>query len=147
MNCNNHKEEEVVMMNLPSMIVFDLDDCLWTPEMHELYDAPTIPIPGILGYSSHNNQEEKGIVGMGVPKKNHPIVKLYDGARQVLRELALNPKYQNILLAVASTSLEPSYSYICLKGIEIIPGQTIQDMITYVHHPLHKYILCELILF
>jgi len=32
--------------SLPNMIVFDLGDCLWTPEMHELYDVPSIPVQG-----------------------------------------------------------------------------------------------------
>ena len=125
---HNSKQSQMNSEKLPSMIVFDLDDCLWTPEMHELYDAPTIPIQGNLNPSS-SEEEEKGVVGMGVPRIGQ-IVRLYDGARQSLRELALNPKYKNIILAVASTSLEPSYSHLCLEGIEVIPGLTIKDMLT-----------------
>ena len=34
--------------NEDAMIVFDLDDCLWTPEMHELYGMPSKPVRGNL---------------------------------------------------------------------------------------------------
>jgi len=114
---------------LPTMIVFDLDDCLWTPEMHELYSKPTIPVKGILNEHTLSSKEIKGVVGLS----NHhgDTVRLYDGARQALYELATNPKYQNVIIGVASTSLEPSYSYACLEGIEILPGHTMRDMITY----------------
>jgi hypothetical protein len=56
------------MTKLPSMIVFDLDDCLWTPEMHEL------PVHGELNpnYNSMSrnrngkHKQQKGIVGLQV---------------------------------------------------------------------------------
>lgn len=121
-NCHSKDNDE-----LPSMIVFDLDDCLWTPEMHELYNAPTLKIKGKL---DPKNEEEVGTVGMGVPKVGQ-IVKLYQGARLALRELALDPKYKGITIAVASSSLEPSYSRMCLEGIEILPNLTMNDMISY----------------
>ena len=39
-----------------------------------------------------------------------------------------NPLYEGIQLATASSSLEPSYSYACLDGLEILPGLTMGDM-------------------
>jgi len=127
--------------NLPSLIVFDLDDCLWTPEMHELSGLPTIPIEGPL---DQNNIETSplGTIGMKVRRgrsgggwggygNEEEIVELYSEARLVLRELAINPKYKDVEIAVASTSLEPSYSQACLDGIEIIDGVTMRDMISY----------------
>jgi hypothetical protein len=122
-NKNNHREAAPL---LPSMIVFDLDDCLWTPEMHELPDMPEIPIHGDLG----NGQ--KGVIGLKVARYADSTVTLYDGARKVLHELATNPLYRGVVLATASSSLEPSYSYACLDGIEISPGSTIADMMRYV---------------
>jgi hypothetical protein len=111
---------------LPSMIVFDLDDCLWTPEMHELPGLPSIPIEGSL-----DNHKMRGVVGLKVPR-NGPTVFLFDGARKALHELATNPQYEGVILATASSSLEPSYSYACLERIEILPGLSISDMMTYV---------------
>ena len=43
-------------------------------------------------------------------------MELYPGARRTLRELATNPKYQEVKIAVASTSLEPAYSRACIEG-------------------------------
>jgi len=107
------------------MIVFDLDDCLWTPEMHELPGMPEIPVHGVL-----NGNGQKGVVGMQVPRYRDTVV-LYDGARKVLHELATNPLYEGVLLATASSSLEPSYSYACLDQIEILPGLTVGEMMSF----------------
>eukprot|EP00957_Ditylum_brightwellii_P075002 5700200-Ditylum_brightwellii.AAC.1 len=105
---------------LPSMIVFDLDDCLWTPEMHELPGYPDIPVQGYLNPSSDSSssdddddEEEVGTIGMQVPRYK-TTVKLYTGARRALRELVTNPNYKHIVIGVASTSLEPSYSHACI---------------------------------
>lgn len=124
------------------MIVFDLDDCLWTPEMHELPGLPEIPIHGNLipvDVNSDQDQKEKkktkkGVVGLQVPRygnRDNCTVTLYDGARKILYELATNPIYKDVQLATASSSLEPSYSYACLDGIEILPGLVIGDMMNY----------------
>jgi Acid Phosphatase len=45
--------------------------------------------------------------------------------------LVTDPQYQGILLAVASTSLEPTYSHACLQAIEILPGKTIHHLLHY----------------
>lgn len=131
--------------DLPAIIVFDLDDCLWTPEMHELSGPPSIPVEGPLDPTDHAS--ELGTVGMKVPSRrraggggfdwggcndaSEEIVELYPGARRVLRELATNSKYGDVKIAVASTSLEPSYSRACINGIEIVGGVTMKDMISY----------------
>lgn len=116
---------------LPSLIVFDLDDCLWTPEMHELPGLPEIPVHGDLAPHLPDN-DQKGVVGLMVSRARYrDTVTLYDGARRVLYELATNPIYKGVQLATASSSLEPSYSYACLDGIEITPGVTLGDMMAY----------------
>lgn len=140
-SCTNNNKQ-----TLPTLIVFDLDDCLWTPEMHELSGLPSIPVEGPL---DPNNIESSslGTIGMKVPSRrrgrgggfdwggynndSEEVVELYPGARQVLRELATNSKYKDLQIAVASTSLEPSYSRACLEGIEILEGTTMKDMISY----------------
>jgi magnesium-dependent phosphatase 1 len=118
------------MTKLPSMIVFDLDDCLWTPEMHELPGHPEIPVHGNLTPSDTSGKPQQGVFGLQVPRYRDTVT-LYPGARRVLYELATNPIYKGVLLATASTSLEPSYSYACLAGIEILPNLTMGDMMSY----------------
>ncbi|KAL7543561.1 hypothetical protein ACHAWF_007419 [Thalassiosira exigua] len=131
--------------DLPSIVVFDLDDCLWTPEMHELSGTPSIPVEGPL--DPDDPMSPLGTVGMKVPSRRRgggrfdwggydrddgeEIVELYPGARQALREIATDPKYRSVRVAVASTSLEPSYSRACLDGIEVVEGVTMRDMISY----------------
>ena len=109
---------------LPTMIVFDLDDCLWSPEMYTLSAKPSIPVEGDLGDGT------QGVVGLKVPPAG-PTVRLFSGARQVLRELATDPQYQGVILAAASSSEEPSFSYACLEGIEVVKGVTLRDMLQY----------------
>lgn len=124
--------------DLPSMIVFDLDDCLWTPEMHELSGPPSVRVEGPLDPNDPCGSP-LGTVGMKVPSRrrggwggdDEEIVELYPGARLALRELALDPKYRGIPIAVASTSLEPSYSHASIDGLEILPDLTLRDMISY----------------
>jgi magnesium-dependent phosphatase 1 len=131
-SCTNSNNDDV----LPKLIVFDLDDCLWTPEMHELSGMPTIAVEGPL--DPNDNTSILGTVGMKVPSRrrgrlndDEEIVELYPGARLVLRELATNPKYSGVKIAVASSSLEPSFSRACISGIEIIEDVTMKDMISY----------------
>ena len=52
---------------LPSLIAFDLDDCLWTPEMHELSGMPSIEVEGPL--DPDDNTSTLGTVGMKVPSR------------------------------------------------------------------------------
>lgn len=143
--CNNNQEVPVQSSDLPTIIVFDLDDCLWTPEMHELSGMPSIPVEGPL--DPNDNQSTLGVVGMKVPSRrrgrgggfdwggyntdDEEVVELYPGARLALRELVMNPKYRGIKVAFASTSLEPSYSRACLDGIEIVEGVTMRSIVSH----------------
>ena len=125
---------------LPALIVFDLDDCLWTPEMHELSGMPSKPIEGPL--DPNNPDSPLGTIGLAVPRgkrggwgsyndDDEEVVELYHGARLALRELISNPEYKNIQIGVASTSLEPSYSRACIAGIEISQEIYLKDIISY----------------
>ena len=111
---------------------------------HELPGLPEIPIHGDYTHlsrsSSDKNSESRRttinvVVGLQIPGVRRgrynfvdDTVKLYDGARQVLYELATNSIYKDIQFATASSSLEPDYSYACLQNIEILPYKTMHDM-------------------
>ena len=117
--------------------------------MHELSGMPSIPVEGPLDPTDDGST--LGTVGMKVPSSRRrgggrgfdwggyanddsgEIVELHPGARLALRELATNPKYGGVRIAVASTSLEPAYSRACIDGIEIVDGVTMRDMISYSH--------------
>eukprot|EP00966_Prymnesium_polylepis_P037845 878101-Prymnesium_polylepis.1 len=55
---------------LPKLLVFDLDACLWSPEMYELGAAPT-------AYDA----------SLGGVKAGHDTVKLFPGAAAVMQLL------------------------------------------------------------
>ena len=137
--------------HLPTMIVFDLDYCAWAPEMHELSGMPSVEVEGPLDPDGDFATTPLGCVVLSVPKRRgrngrgrtipswelddgydgDETVRLFDGARRALRELALNPRYRGIVLACASSSLEPSYSHACLDKLEVLPDLTLRDMFTY----------------
>eukprot|EP00586_Coscinodiscus_wailesii_P003926 CAMPEP_0172485266 /NCGR_PEP_ID=MMETSP1066-20121228/13227_1 /TAXON_ID=671091 /ORGANISM="Coscinodiscus wailesii, Strain CCMP2513" /LENGTH=224 /DNA_ID=CAMNT_0013250409 /DNA_START=75 /DNA_END=749 /DNA_ORIENTATION=+ len=124
---------------LPKMIVFDLDDCLWTPEVFTLPSPPSIPVRGDLNPSTSSSAPhrqnpksspaEEGIIGMRCAGGG-PTVHLFPGARATLRELVLNSHYADVTVALASSSLEPDYSHMCLD-IEIVPGMSLMDVVSY----------------
>jgi magnesium-dependent phosphatase 1 len=117
------------MRMIPSMIVFDLDDCLWSPEMYTLHDMPSIREEGDLTPAGIPALNARGCIGLKVPRGQ--TVRLFSGARRVLYELATNPKYECVIIASASSSEEPTFSYSCLRNIEILPGLTMDKMFSY----------------
>ena len=91
-------------MSLPKMIVFDLDACLWMPEMFELTAPPT-------KYDPSQNGVRAG----------QETVKLFQGAQEVLRTLLTEDRFQGVKIAVASSTTEPKYANRCLEELRIDP--------------------------
>ena len=105
-------------MTLPSLIVFDLDHCLWSPEMFELDNAPT-----------------KWDAKRGGVKAGSDTVKLFPGARDTLMRLLTDPTFQECKIAAASSTTEPAYAKTCLEQTPIdLSGErteTMGDLIKY----------------
>eukprot|EP00747_Dinoflagellata_sp_TGD_P218020 gnl/TRDRNA2_/TRDRNA2_90335_c0_seq1.p1 gnl/TRDRNA2_/TRDRNA2_90335_c0~~gnl/TRDRNA2_/TRDRNA2_90335_c0_seq1.p1 ORF type:complete len:197 (+),score=29.65 gnl/TRDRNA2_/TRDRNA2_90335_c0_seq1:64-654(+) len=101
---------------LPGLIVFDLDACLWTPEMYELRCAPT------------QYDEKRGGVAAG-----SETVRLFPGAAAVLRRIRTDGNFASCKIAVASSTTEPAYAATCLESLPVKSDKktTISDM---VHH-------------
>jgi magnesium-dependent phosphatase 1 len=106
---------------LPRLVVFDLDACVWHPEMYELDDAPTAPVHADLGFG-------RQVAGL---QAGDSTVRLYEGALIALRELHTHPAFGNVKLASASSSLVPEYSWACMAGLEILPGVPVSDAFSY----------------
>lgn len=104
---------------LPRLIVFDLDACLWHPEMFELDGAPT-----------RFDAKADGIATTG-----SDVVRLFPGARNVLHRLLVEPQFQNVQVGVASSTTEPSYATTCLENLPIDPtgdrGERVADIIDF----------------
>ena len=103
---------------VPSLFVFDLDACLWSPEMYELDSAPTT-------YD----------LKRGGVKAGRDTVKLYPGAHTVLRRLLTEDQFKNCKIAAASSTTEPAYALTCLEQMPIDnSGQrttVMADLITF----------------
>lgn len=50
-------EKSRAQLRLPLLVVFDLDSCLWTPEMFELRGSPTEPVKGELLQAGEGNSK------------------------------------------------------------------------------------------
>ena len=89
---------------LPKLIVFDLDACLWHPEMFELSSAPT-----------------KYDASAGGVRAGRDCVKLFPGALKVLKRLT-DPTFSSCKIAVASSTTEPRYAATCLEQLVVSIG-------------------------
>ena len=113
---------------LPRLIVFDLDDCLWTPEMYTLPQKPSNEIQGVV----NEDTGDRGVVGVQCGSSG-PTVKLFSDARRVLQRIhnERDTTFQHTQFAVASSSEEPSYSRSCLEKIDILPGVKMKSLFPY----------------
>eukprot|EP00930_Biecheleria_cincta_P061240 TRINITY_DN46815_c0_g1_i1.p1 TRINITY_DN46815_c0_g1~~TRINITY_DN46815_c0_g1_i1.p1 ORF type:complete len:213 (-),score=27.58 TRINITY_DN46815_c0_g1_i1:21-566(-) len=91
---------------LPALIVFDLDACLWSPEMFELSAAPT------------SYDGSRGGVAAG-----RDTVRLFPGAVAVLQRLLNDSRFKDTKVAVASSTTEPVFANTCLNNLRIHPDQ------------------------
>jgi magnesium-dependent phosphatase 1 len=89
---------------LPSLIVFDLDACLWTPEMFELNTSPTVYDPKAGGM-----------------RAGQDTVRLFPGAQAVIRKILLSDEFKSVRVAVASSTTEPTYAKSCIEGLPCCP--------------------------
>ena len=87
---------------LPRLIVFDLDACLWTPEMFELQSAPT-------KYDS----TRQGVVA------GQDTVRLFPGAVAVLQRMMTEPAFADVKIALASSTTEPHFAATCISNLRI----------------------------
>lgn len=87
---------------VPKLLVFDLDACLWSPEMFELHAAPT----------SYDAQA-------GGVRAGSEVVRLFPGALSVLRRLITDPALANTKLGVASSTTEPAWANRCLDVLVV----------------------------
>lgn len=112
-------------MSLPSLCVFDLDMCVWSPEMYELDDIPTEEdaIRGDL------NGRGEGVIAVN---SGYAVIRIFPGALLALQECA-DGKYDGMKLAVASSADTPLAEKIgraAMKLLEVLPGVTMYDVLT-----------------
>merc|ERR1712166_335689 len=102
-----------MMRVLPRLVVFDLDFCLWHPEMYELAGSP------------FRKQ------GEAVVDKRGTEIELFPAARTVLNSLATDPQWEQTQVAYASRTDKPAWARECLGLIEVAPGVTMEQLGAY----------------
>mmetsp|Transcript_16972 Transcript_16972/g.25544 ORF Transcript_16972/g.25544 Transcript_16972/m.25544 type:complete len:172 (+) Transcript_16972:114-629(+) len=106
----------------PAMVVLDLDDCVWTPEMYTLDEMPSTPIYGDL------NGLGDGVIGV---KSGYETIRMFPGALQALQE-CYQGMWGDMRLGVASSADTPRAAEIAqaaLRILEVVPGITIRDVL------------------
>mmetsp|Transcript_21084 Transcript_21084/g.21205 ORF Transcript_21084/g.21205 Transcript_21084/m.21205 type:complete len:243 (+) Transcript_21084:158-886(+) len=113
--------DDNISARIPSLVVFDLDMCLWKPEMFELNEIPTEKVFGDLGPYG------RGVVGV---KSGIETIELFPDGLQVLQEFYLG-KYPNMKIATASACSNPHAVRIGRKAmemLEVLPGVTMRQV-------------------
>jgi magnesium-dependent phosphatase 1 len=110
-------------MQLPELIVFDLDQCLWTPEMYTLSKLPTKDRVKLGNLGGHG----AGVVGV---YSGGELIQLFPDALEILQDIYLE-KYPGVRIAAASSADTPQAVKIgktAMGILEILPGVTMRDV-------------------
>lgn len=103
---------------LPRCVVFDLDGCLWSPEMYELsWDRGGAPF----AYDTQGVMRDK----------RGCVISLHSGVESALTELATDKKWKGVTVAVASCCDVPPWAFELLGKFEFGPSKSkLNELIT-----------------
>jgi len=107
---------------LPQLVVFDLDQCLWHPEMYTLDELPSNPVIGKLGM-----YEGDGVISV---RSGYEQIQLFPDALKILQEFYLGI-YPNMRIAAASSADTPRAVQIgraAMNMLEILPHVTMRQV-------------------
>lgn len=90
----------------PKLIIFDLDGCLWRPEMYEL-----IHFMGNIGAPFRQSEQDRNVL---LTDGNQPVHLLKD-VREVMRDLYTESKWKNIPVGISSRTDAPHWAQKLLK--------------------------------
>lgn len=90
---------------LPRALVFDLDGCLWAPEMYELWGRGGAPFT----LTKNGNLKDR----------SGEEVELLGDVRNIMLELKTDEKWKDTVIGVASTCDEPSWARECIQKVEV----------------------------
>jgi magnesium-dependent phosphatase 1 len=86
---------------VPKLVVFDLDGCLWRPEMYEL-----VHFSGGKGAPFRPSEHDKNVL---LTVAGEPVHLLKD-VREVMRELYLDPQWQSVMVGISSRTDAPHWA-------------------------------------
>eukprot|EP00927_Polykrikos_kofoidii_P028169 TRINITY_DN24632_c0_g2_i1.p1 TRINITY_DN24632_c0_g2~~TRINITY_DN24632_c0_g2_i1.p1 ORF type:complete len:211 (-),score=31.42 TRINITY_DN24632_c0_g2_i1:55-687(-) len=102
---------------LPKCVVFDLDGCVWHPDMYMLWNGGGAPF----------QQRPDGTL----EDCGGNTVALHSGVRAAMNELVDDEKWSGVTVAAASCCDEPTWAHECLQKFVLNPqGRTLDDVLT-----------------
>ena len=114
-------------MTLPELIVFDLDNCVWFPEMYQLW-----------GGGAPFKQTPDG----DLTDRSGERVYLMGDIRNIMNELKNDSKYANVEIAIASCCDEPKWAEECLRKFKINENEHLGSVFKYKHiYKVRNYLL------
>jgi len=99
---------------LPRCLVFDLDGCVWDPEMYELWGGGGAP------FKKNNDGTLSDRAGTRVH--------LLGAVKEIMYEFASDKKWKDSKICVASSCDEPSWARDCIRLFEVGEGLTLQNV-------------------
>jgi magnesium-dependent phosphatase 1 len=111
---------------LPDLVVFDLDMCMWQPEMYTLYEIPTEKSEKTLSPLLPGNGDSKGVIGV---RSGDEIIRLFPAALKILQDFYFD-KYPGMKIAVASSADTPLAVKIgrsAMNYLEVVPGVSMRS--------------------
>ena len=118
----------------PDLIVFDLDMCLWSPEMYTLDAVPSsdaVVIGRLLDHHDHHGDDDATTHGVVGVKSGDEVVRLFPDALKVLQRYWNNEYGSNVRIAAASSADTPFAVKIArasMSLLEIVPGVTMRQV-------------------
>ena len=93
---------------LPKAVVFDLDGCLWYPDMYMLWSGGGPP------FAVRDDRDLDSVSGTRVY--------LLGDVRNILYALKTDPFYSDVAVGIASCTDEPGWARECLQKFEVGPA-------------------------
>jgi magnesium-dependent phosphatase 1 len=108
---------------LPELVVFDLDMCLWSPEMYTLSEVPSSQDMVIGSLGDYGD----GVISV---RSGRDEIQLFPAALSVLQKV-YKGQYPGVRLAAASSADTPHAVKIgrtALGMLEVVPGVTVREV-------------------
>jgi len=90
---------------VPKVLVFDLDGCVWDPEMYELWGGGGSPF--------------KALKDGNLSDRSGTTVTLLGDIRRIMHEFKTDPKWSSTIIAVASSCDEPTWARECIQKFPV----------------------------
>lgn len=107
-------DAELSNRKLPKVIIFDLDGCLWTPEMYQ--------IVFYMGGKGAPFRDDPDCNEGGLLTVTNKPVKLLGDVRSVFREIRQDPAFDSVQIGVSSRTDKPDWARELLEKFTVVPG-------------------------